>query len=389
MNRTINFLFILIVGINTSACQSNNTVKNSQSNESAKLEKSENFVLNPGEIFVTFITDRKPNTDELYQSYLTTVFPVAFKHGAVPMGSLFYDEVASGNFNGTDVIGLTKWSNQEGAMAFAKEMPHEKLYELRKPIWNDLKAFGVPITKKTTYTLREGKVYEYKLVYGETKDIEKSIKKTSKAGGEIILDFQLPIYEDLKGNAAPQKLILVEWDNLQLAKEYRNSNTSNIREEAFYTHFSTQMPSPPAFKTNHLAQTINASPDEVWNVLKTGDDVDKWFPYITSCKLEGSAIGSKRTCTTADGKTLEESITNIDNENRIITYTVNKHNMEVPIHNIKGIMRVKEESGKALVDWTVHFELIQEIGDEMLGQIQAGMVQSMKTGVDGIEELLQ
>jgi len=371
-----------------SACQTKKTSANMQSNEIIKTERSQTFVLNPGEIFVSFITDRKANTDELYQSYLTTVFPIAFKHGAVPLGNLFYDEVASGNFNGTDLIGMTKWTNQEGAMGFAKEMPHEKLKELRIPIWNDLKAVGVPITEKMSYTLQEGKTYEYKLVYGALNDIEKSTNKTKKAGGTIILNFSLPIYEDLKGNTAPKKLILVEWDNIETAKKHRANNTNSTQEEAFYTHFSTAVLTPPAFKTNYFAQAINASPSKVWDILKTGNDVDKWFPYIMSCKLEGQGIGSKRICTTADGKSLEESITNIDNENRIITYTVDKHNMEAPIHNIKGIMRVKEENGKALIDWTVHFELMQDIDDAMLSKMQSGMVESMKSGIVGIEELL-
>lgn len=389
MKQHLIFLFTFMVITSQCACQNKNTTEKMPLNTEIQQAKSTTFELNPGEIFVSFITDRKPNTDELFQSYLTTVFPLAFKHGAVPLGNLIYDKVAAGNFNGTDFVGITKWTNQKGAMAFSEDMPHEKLSELRKPIWNDLKVFGVPITEKKNFTLQEGKTYEYKLVYGAIDDIENAIKKTNKAGGNIILDFPVPIYEDLKGNAAPQKIILVEWDNMETAEKARNSISNSIREEAFYTHFSTQAPPSPAFKTNYLAQALNASPDKVWDVLKTGGDVDKWFPFITSCKLEGNGIGSKRTCTTADGKTLEESITNIDHENKIITYTIDKHNMEAPIHNIKGIMRVKEVNGKALIDWTVHFELVQEVGDEMLAQMQTGMVESMKTGVNGIEELLQ
>ncbi len=389
MNRVTILSMALVSCINLSACQTQNEIESKQSNKSVAIEKSQTFMLHPGEIFVTFITDRKPNTDELFQSYLTTVFPIAFKHGAVPLGNLLYNKVAAGGFNPTDFIGISKWTTQEGTMAFAEEMPHEKLEELRKPIWNDLKAFGVPIKEKISFTLQEGKTYEYKLIYGEVNEIKKSVAEVNEAGGKIVLDFSVSIYEDMKGNAAPKRIVLVEWENIQIAKKYRKKASQSIREESFYTYFSMETPPSPSFKTNYLAQTVNASTDQVWEVLKTGGDVDKWLPFITSCKLEGKGIGAKRICTTADGKTLEESITNIDNENKIITYTIDKHNMEAPIHNIQGIMRVKEKNGKALIDWTVHFELVQEIDDEMLSQMQKGMVESMKTGVNGIEELLQ
>ena len=42
--------------------------------------KSVEVKLNPGEIFASFVTERYPNTDILFESYLNTVFPVAMKH---------------------------------------------------------------------------------------------------------------------------------------------------------------------------------------------------------------------------------------------------------------------------------------------------------------------
>lgn len=389
MKHLILFLFTLLTSTHLIACQYNNTDNTMNSNLSTTHNKQITIALNPGEIFVSFVTNRKPNTDELFQSYLNTVFPVAMKHGAVPLANLVLDNVSKGSFGATDFIGLSKWPSVESAMNFSAEMPEEHLNDLRRPIWNDLKIFANPITEKMNITLMEGKTYEYKLVWRETEEDKRSLTDITKSGGKIIFSMPVMDYHDLRGNRAPQFVQLIEWDSATKAEDFVYTTSQLLKEEAFFTHVEIEENHESKIKSNHLSKVINASPREAWDILKVGGDVDKWFPFITSCKLIGEGEGAKRICTTADGKTLEESITRIDHKNRIIEYVIDKHDMEMPIKNIHGIMLVKERNGKALIDWTVEFELMQEIEEDMLQEMQNGMIQLMETGILGIQEYIR
>lgn len=350
--------------------------------------KSINIDLNPGEIFVSFITDRKSNTDILLESYFNTVFPVAIQHGAVPLGNLIIDFTSRGNFNATDFIGISKWQNLEGASAFSEVFPEEQLNELRKPIWNNFKIIATPITENFSFKLTEGKVYEYKLLWGAEDEINQTLATIELYDGKILFDLPAVSYSDLIPETPPQRVALVEWSDHQQAFDYKEEQKDRIKEEAFYTFYIPSIAKEQQVHTNNLALEVSASADEVWQVLETAADVDKWFPYITSCELEENNGQLKRRCTTADGKTLEESIVSVDKENKVFVYSVDHHNMEIPVKNIRGIMRVKEKEEGAIVDWTVHFELMQQIEPEILSKIQNGMVESMRVGIKGIEAFL-
>ena len=69
-----------------------------------------------------------------------------------------------------------------------------------------------------------------------------------------------------------------------------------------------------------ITQPVDASPEQVWNILRTGTNLDKWIPFISTCELEGKGVGAKRVCTTADGKVLKETILLVDESNRTFKY---------------------------------------------------------------------
>ena len=355
----------------------------------SSVQKSIELRLNPGEIFVSFITDRKPNTDILLESYFNTVFPVASAHGAAPLGNLIVDFTSRGDFNATDFIGMSKWKNQEDAIAFGKVFPEERLNELRKPIWNDLKIVASPVLENISFEIREDKKYEYRLLWGSASEIDQMRNAIQVQSGNILLDLPVLHYSDLKGEIAPQAIAIVEWDNHRQAFDHTVQEEEYVKVEAFYAIYQPSIPKEREVHTNSLAIEVAAKVDDVWQVLKTGADVDKWFPYITSCELKEHNGDLKRRCTSVDGKTLEESIVKIDKTYKVFVYTVDRHNLEIPIQNIRGIMRVKKSDEKTVVDWTVHFELTEQIDKQMLAQIQEGMVESMRMGIRGIETYLE
>ena len=138
-----------------------------------------------------------------------------------------------------------------------------------------------------------------------------------------------------------------------------------------------------ARKSLTVDRIVAATPEQVWNILRTADDVDAWFPVIATCKLDGKGEGAKRVCTTADGKTILESIVTVDDAQRIFQYRIDQQEM-MPIRDMLGTMRVYVQDGKTHVRWTAEFEMTME---EAFAQVQDGIIGMYFTGLDGLERL--
>lgn len=109
-----------------------------------------------------------------------------------------------------------------------------------------------------------------------------------------------------------------------------------------------------------ITQRVDASPDQIWNILRTGTGLEKWLPIIATCKLEGSGAGAKRTCTTFDGKLLKETIMSVDENNREFKYRIDEQDM-MPLKNYVGTVSVLERNGQTDVSWSTQFDLtVQE-----------------------------
>ncbi|WP_142784125.1 SRPBCC family protein [Changchengzhania lutea] len=102
-----------------------------------------------------------------------------------------------------------------------------------------------------------------------------------------------------------------------------------------------------------VIRTIDVTPEQAWEIIGSGKDVDKWFPeMIKSCRLEGTT----RVCGLEQGELIEE-ILKIDHENKEFKYTFIKQSMIPNIHNIVGNTRVMaDENGKAVINWRWTFD---------------------------------
>jgi hypothetical protein len=108
-----------------------------------------------------------------------------------------------------------------------------------------------------------------------------------------------------------------------------------------------------------ITQRVSASPQQIWNILRTGTNLDKWLPIIATCTLEGSGAGAKRTCTTFDGKLLKETILLVDDSNRVFKYRIDEQNM-MPLRNYVGTVSVLERNGSTDVSWSTDFDLTEK-----------------------------
>lgn len=129
---------------------------------------------------------------------------------------------------------------------------------------------------------------------------------------------------------------------------------------------------------------INAPIENVWANISKTDGVDLWMPVITSCRLEGTGVGSKRVCTTEQGA-IDETILTIDNENKIFQYAINEQPL-LPIANIIGTMKLNDLGKATELEWTLEFTIADE---SLLSMVKEGLYQLYASGAKGLETISQ
>ncbi len=130
-------------------------------------------------------------------------------------------------------------------------------------------------------------------------------------------------------------------------------------------------------------QKVNVSPEKVWEILRTGTDLEKWLPIIATCNLEGKGAGAKRTCTTTDGKLLKETILVVDDPNRIFKYSIDEQDM-MPLKNYIGTVTVLERNGRTDVHWSTEFDLTIE---EAWPEVEKGLKDLFTMAISSLESV--
>ena len=134
-------------------------------------------------------------------------------------------------------------------------------------------------------------------------------------------------------------------------------------------------------KSVKISRHVSVDASAIWNIVRTGNGVEKWFPIIASCDLKGTGPGAKRVCVTQDGQTLEETIVSIDEQNREFVLRIDKQSI-MPITDIINRLSVSDANGGAQVDWIAEFELADET---MSGAIEQGLSDLYVMGIKGLE----
>ena len=126
--------------------------------------------------------------------------------------------------------------------------------------------------------------------------------------------------------------------------------------------------------------TINAPAEDVWKLVSNFNGLDKFVEAITESSIESSGVGAVRTLTLQDGGKVKEKLESLDNDRRILTYSIVDSPM--PIQNYKGIIQVREISDtQSLFTWSSTFETDEGVEDEM----KEAMEELYSLGVEGLK----
>ena len=98
---------------------------------------------------------------------------------------------------------------------------------------------------------------------------------------------------------------------------------------------------------------IDAPVDTVWPLIADfAQGWSKWHPAITSSVADnGNNVGSSRTLTLANGKTLVERLDALDAETHTLKYFAKAGGDALPVTNYSSTITVTSEGGKTHVEW--------------------------------------
>jgi hypothetical protein len=97
---------------------------------------------------------------------------------------------------------------------------------------------------------------------------------------------------------------------------------------------------------------IDAPPAKVWAIVGNFQDMS-WHPAVAKTEgTGGNSADAKRKLTLKSGGVIDETLTKYDAEGMSLAYKIDQVDVKVlPVNNYSTTISVKEEGGKAIVEW--------------------------------------
>lgn len=133
-----------------------------------------------------------------------------------------------------------------------------------------------------------------------------------------------------------------------------------------------------------ITKKLDTSTEKAWNAIRNIDGLDRWFPIIGSCRVEGSGVGAQRKMELEQGGDIVDLIEAIDGDNKRLVYL--RTISPFPVTHYRGTVEVFDSyDGQAIVSWTIDFDSEPEDS--------AGVAELVKNaisdGIDGMERELR
>lgn len=136
-------------------------------------------------------------------------------------------------------------------------------------------------------------------------------------------------------------------------------------------------------ETSNVTKTIAVPADRAWSAIAQIGDLDRWFPVITDCKVNGSGVGATRILTLTDGEKIIDRIDVIDHHLRRFQY--NRTDSPFPVNRYLGTVEIQESDASSCeISWTVEIDVLDEKRDEMVDFLKHALAGS----IHGLEQNL-
>jgi uncharacterized protein YndB with AHSA1/START domain len=133
-----------------------------------------------------------------------------------------------------------------------------------------------------------------------------------------------------------------------------------------------------------IDKNLRAPAESVWAAVEAIGGLDRWFPIIDACRVEGEGEGALRVMTLADGAgEMRDRIVEIAAEQRRLRY--HRTDLPFPVSDYFGTVEVFDVGpGASRLVWTVRFESAPENEAPVRDLVR----NAISDGVDGLEREL-
>src|SRR5882757_11414011 len=115
-----------------------------------------------------------------------------------------------------------------------------------------------------------------------------------------------------------------------------------------------------------FVQRVIAAPQAlVWAAVRGVDGLERWFPVIDGCRVEGSGVGCLRIMDLAGGGEMRDRIEEIDDSAQRLIYRRLQH--PFPTSKYLGRVNVRPHGDSAVLTWTVDIDVAPEQRAELNG----------------------
>lgn len=133
----------------------------------------------------------------------------------------------------------------------------------------------------------------------------------------------------------------------------------------------------------NVTKTLSAGSDKVWSAIRGIGGLERWFPIIATCRVNGAGVGAIRIMTLNDGAEIKDRIDEINDTARRFRYT--RTESPFPVNRYLGTVEVRDDNCKTTLSWTLELDISPEVRDELTSLLTG----ALSDGIDGLELDLQ
>ncbi|MGW5646804.1 SRPBCC family protein [Saccharopolyspora sp. NPDC003752] len=140
---------------------------------------------------------------------------------------------------------------------------------------------------------------------------------------------------------------------------------------------------------SYTSAVIEASAEQVWQVVRDFDGLPRWHAAIEGSEIEGGgvadAVGCVRHLTLADGGVVRERLVSLDDAER--SYTYDFVESPFPVRSYRSTIRVAPitGTGHSFVEWYSYWDADAADEEKMDKTFAHGVY---RTGLNGLREFL-
>ncbi len=135
--------------------------------------------------------------------------------------------------------------------------------------------------------------------------------------------------------------------------------------------------------TANVTKIVDAPVEKVWLAIRSIDGLDRWFPIIDSCRVDGQGVGAIRTMGLVGGGEMRDRVVEIADAERRFRYE--RFELPFPVENYRGIVEARGRADhRSEIVWGIQFEVAAEKRGELVAFIEG----AISDGIDGLEQEL-